>query len=364
MAEVDDNDVRKRPRVPVTFIGMLAGRVRFPVWAALLWSALFALITTFVVAAPPASAEPASTWLCRPGQANDPCGGRSGAPIDCFYVYPTASLQQSKNANFDASPELREFAKAQAGPFGANCNVWAPVYRQTTLRTLFNGTAQERSEGRDIAYPDVERAWDDYLTHHNNGRGVVLIGHSQGTRMLRTLIHNRIDGKPLQSQLVSALLFGGDVLVRKGATVGGDFTSVPACTDPGQIGCVIAYSSYSRTPPPNTRYGLSPQSPEASVAGESLPFGPEYEVLCTNPASLRDNLDAPIRSIVAGREVDGLRAHCTSGDGPHVLLVEGQGAALLPTLPNATWGLHLYDVNLAQRDLVDLVATQSATYLR
>jgi hypothetical protein len=38
--------------------------------------------------------------------------------------------------------------------------------------------------------------------------------------------------------------------------------------------------------------------------------------------------------------------------------------ALLPTVPNETWGLHLYDLNLTQRDLVDLVAAQSATYLR
>ncbi|MFQ6398530.1 DUF3089 domain-containing protein [Nocardia sp. KC 131] len=340
---------------------MLAGHVRFPAWAALLWSAVLVLI--FVVA-PPAAAEPDSTWLCRPGQSNDPCGGRSGAPIDCFYVYPTASLQRSTNANFDTSPELRALARVQAEPFGANCNVWAPVYRQVPLLALFTATGQERSAALDLAYTDIEQAWDDYLTHHNNGRGVVLIGHSQGTRMLRTLIHNRIDGKHVQSQLVSALLLGGDVLVRKGATVGGDFASVPACADPGQTGCVVAFSTYSRTPPPNTRFGLPPQFPDASAVRGTLPFGPEYEVLCTNPASLRDNLAVPIHGIVAGIAVDGFRGRCTVGDGPHVLMVEGQGATLLPALPNETWGLHNFDVNLAQRDLVDLVGTQSAAYER
>ncbi|MEV0294482.1 DUF3089 domain-containing protein [Nocardia sp. NPDC050710] len=330
----------------------------------LLWSAVFALTTTFVALASPASAEPVSTWLCRPGQAGDPCGGGSGAPIDCFYVYPTASLQQSTNANFDASPELRAVASTQAGPFGVNCNVWAPVYRQVTVRALFNGTAQERSAGSDLAYQDVERAWDDYLTHHNNGRGVVLLGHSQGSAMLRILIRNRIEGKPVQSQLVSALLIGNNILVPKGATVGGDFSSVPACTDQAQTGCVIAYESFSETPPPDTRFGLSPQVPGGSAIRGDLPFGPEYEVLCTNPASLRDNDDAPIHGIVEGREVDRFRARCTGGDGPHVLMVEGPGAELLPTLPNKTWGLHLLDINLAQRDLVNLVGTQSAAYRR
>ncbi|MFI6431496.1 DUF3089 domain-containing protein [Rhodococcus oryzae] len=329
---------------------------------------LLVLVGAVAIAAPHASAAPpqesATTWLCRPGQTDDPCGGRSGAPIDCFYVYPTASLQQSVNANLDASPELRTVARTQAEPFGDKCNVWAPVYRQVTLRALFTGTAQERSAALDVAYDDVERAWDDYLAHHNNGRGVVLIGHSQGTRMLRMLIHNRIDGKPVQSQLVSALLLGGDVLVRKGSTVGGDFDSVPACTDPAQTGCVIAYSAFSRTPPPDTRYGLSPRNAGTSGTRANLPFGPEYEVLCTNPASLHDNADAPIRGVVAGREVDAFRARCTGGDGPHVLMVEGRGAALLPALPTENWGLHLLDANLAQRDLVDLVGAKSAAYTR
>ncbi|WP_077040555.1 DUF3089 domain-containing protein [Rhodococcus sp. MTM3W5.2] len=329
---------------------------------------LLVLVGAVALATPHASAAPpqesATTWLCRPGQTDDPCGGRSGAPIDCFYVYPTASLQQSVNANLDASPELRTVARMQAEPFGEKCNVWAPVYRQVTLRALFTGTAQERSAALDVAYDDVERAWDDYLAHHNNGRGVVLMGHSQGTRMLRMLIHNRIDGKPVQSQLVSALLLGGDVLVRKGATAGGDFDSVPACTEPGQTGCVIAYSAFSRTPPPDTRYGLSPRNTGTSGTRANLPVGPEYEVLCTNPASLHDNADAPIRGVVAGRPVDAYSARCTDGDGPHVLMVEGRGAALLPALPTENWGLHLLDVNIAQRDLVDLVGAQSAVYTR
>ncbi|MRH87724.1 DUF3089 domain-containing protein [Nocardia sp. SYP-A9097] len=338
--------------------------IRFPAVAALLGSTVLALIAAFTVAAPAASAEETTTWLCRPGQAADPCGGRSGAPIDCFYVYPTVSLQQTANSNFDASPELRAVAGTQAGPFGAQCNVWAPVYRQVTLGAMFDPPDEGLSAARDFAYEDVENAWNDYLANHNDGRGVVLIGHSQGTRLLRSLIRDHIDGKPAQAQLVSALLIGGDVLVPKGATVGGDFASVPACTDPEQIGCVIAYSSFTRTPPSNTRFGRSPQTPDVSAVRGTLPFGPGYEVLCTNPAALRDNADAPIHPMVEGREFDGLQAHCTGDDDTHVLLVSGPAAALLPVLPDQTWGTHLLDVNLAQQDLVNLVATQSATYQR
>lgn len=337
--------------------------IRFPAVAVLLGGTVLALIAAFAVASP-ASAESSTTWLCRPGRAGDPCGGRSGAPIDCFYVYPTASLQQATNTNFDASAELRAVARTQAGPFGAQCDVWAPVYRQVTLRALFNPPAEGVSAARDLAYQDVENAWNEYLAEHNDGRGVVLIGHSQGTRMLRSLIRNRIDGKPVQSQLVSALLIGGDVLVPKGATVGGDFASIPACADAEQVGCVIAYSSFTHTPPSNTRFGRSPQAPDVSDVRGTLPYGPGYEVLCTNPASLRDNADAPVHAIVEGREIDGLDAHCTGGDGPHVLQVGGAGAALLPALPDQSWGTHLLDINLAQRDLLNLVAGESAVYQR
>ncbi|QNG19956.1 DUF3089 domain-containing protein [Rhodococcus triatomae] len=305
-----------------------------------------------------------TTWLCRPSGPDDPCGGRSGAPIDCFYVYPTVSLQPTPNATLDATPEVRGVAALQAAPFGEHCNVWAPVYRQSTLQGLASPPGPERAAALDVAYDDIDRAWSDYLAHHNDGRGVVLIGHSQGTRMLRTLVHNRIDGKPAQSQLVSALLIGGDVLVRKGESTGGDFDSVPACTDSAQIGCVVAYSAFSAPPPPDTRYGLPPQVPGLSGTRADLPYGPGYEVLCTNPASLRDNHDAPIHGFGPGRGTTEFSARCTEGDGPNVLMVGGPGADLLPALPSANWGLHAMDLNLAQRTLVDLVGAQSAAYSR
>ena len=45
------------------------------------------------------------------------------------------------------------------------------------------------------------------------GRGVVLIGHSQGSGVLTQLMRNEIDGKPVQDRLVSALLLGTNVAV-------------------------------------------------------------------------------------------------------------------------------------------------------
>ncbi|MGX1811406.1 DUF3089 domain-containing protein [Nocardia sp. NPDC055321] len=316
------------------------------------------------------AAEPETVWLCRPGQAEDPCGGRSDAPVDCFYVYPTISTQAGDNADLTPGPEQRFIARQQAEPFGAACNVWAPVYRQSTLRGLQNSPGPARSAALDVAYDSLESAWQDYLAHHNNGRGVVLIGHSQGSTMLRALIRNRIDGQPAQRQLISAIVPGSNVLVRRGELVGGDFYSVPGCTAPAQIGCVIAYSAFAVTPPPGTRYGFAPTEAGTSGTRGRFVFGPEYEVLCTDPGPLTGRSDRTLRSSVGGLQVRAYTGSCTTGDGPHVLMIDGGGpgtgapaATALPVVPDPTWGLHLWDVNLAQPDLVDIVAAQARTYL-
>ena len=99
-------------------------------------------------------------------------------------------------------------------------------------------------------------AWQEYLAKYNDGRGVVLIGHSQGSLLLEQLIKEQIDpSAALRKQLVSALIMGGNVLVPKGQTVGGSFTSVPACQTSGQTGCVVAYSSFLEEPPEGAFFG-------------------------------------------------------------------------------------------------------------
>src|SRR4029079_8352551 len=100
-------------------------------------------------------------------------------------------------------------------------------------------TAQDREN----AYQDVRSAWLDDLAHENDGRGVVFIGHSQGSGVLRRLLREEVDPKPdVRAKLVSAILLGGGVTVAKGSDRGGDFQNIPACRWPNQVGCVIAFS--------------------------------------------------------------------------------------------------------------------------
>src|SRR5690348_10180477 len=109
------------------------------------------------LAATPASAAPTSTvWLCRPGATPDPCtssraatrvaadGTQSAEPtakpgarkVDCFYVYPTVSLQPGVNATLAIEPNEIGVARSQVSRYSQVCNVWAPMYRQLTLSAL------------------------------------------------------------------------------------------------------------------------------------------------------------------------------------------------------------------------------------
>ena len=219
------------------------------------------------------------SWLCRPGR-HDACDvdltttivaadgalkhetGRSDprAPIDCFYVYPTVSTDATAISDMNADLAELNVARLQFARFSEHCRLYAPLYRQVTLaagRLRRAGGAAGNSLG--IGYDDVLNAWNYYLQHDNRGRGVVLIGHSQGATVLKELIRKEVDGKAVQSRLVSALLIGlsSGLAVPRQQDVGGTFQHVPLCRIPSQTGCVIAYSSFRSTvpPPADTMFG-------------------------------------------------------------------------------------------------------------
>ncbi|WP_245672922.1 DUF3089 domain-containing protein [Aldersonia kunmingensis] len=215
----------------------------------------------------------------------------SDKPVDCYFVYGTVSNQVSLNADPVPSPEVQSIARVEAARFNRTCRVFAPAYRQVPVPGLPIVLAGF-TEPLAVGYDDVLSAWNDYLAHENNGRGVIFIGHSQGTFMLRKLIREQIDPNPqLRNRLVGAFLMGGDVVTMRGSTVGGDFANIPVCSRRAEYSCVTAYST-------NIRY------PTLSLFGNSsldllgsqrfgLASGPQFQVACTDPAVLSGS-DQPV----------------------------------------------------------------------
>lgn len=361
-----------------------------------------------------ASAKTKTVWLCKPSNKSNPClhdrtttvvtyAGtmRHEAvqqpvkarkpPIDCFYVYPTVSEQEGPNADLTIEPQETQIAIDQASRFSQVCRVFAPMYRQLTLKAI-NTPGGVTQEDQLTAFSGVFSAFEEYLSKYNKGRPFVLIGHSQGSAMLEAMIQNAIDGNPaVREKLVSAILLGGQVLVPEGQLVGGTFKNVPACTSATDTGCVIAYSSFLKEPPEDSFFGR----PNSPLFGGTLP--PGLEVLCVNPTLLQQNgavgtlipeapttpfpgvigpgSPTPTASTPWVQTTGTSTAQCKHENGAtwlNVAFKEGVGQTVQEDLAahnevaeeliGPEWGLHLYDVNIALGNLVNTVAIQTQAY--
>lgn len=349
------------------------------------------------------------SWLCRPGQTGacdtdltttvvaadgeltrETWTADPNAAIDCFYVYPTVSTDPGTHSDMTADPAELNVVRQQFARFGSKCRLYAPLYRQITLvglRTTLAGGAAGAALDRGIGYDDIRDAWNYYLEHDNKGRGFVLIGHSQGSFVLAELIRREIDGKPVQTRMVSAILLGSTITVPKGKDAGGSFQNIPVCRSASQTGCIIAYASFRSTvpPPANTLFGKVTD--------------PNTIAVCTNPAALGGG-SAGLHAYLSttGRTITGtsqprpwvvpekpidtawvsvpglLTGRCTSNENATYLEVKVNGNPSDPRIDDITgdisargtvqanWGLHLIDVNLTMGNLLDVVGRQAKAY--
>ena len=90
-----------------------------------------------------------------------------------FTLTPKMRSSLARGYKRAGGPEERLIANQQAEPFGSRCRVWAPVYRQSTLRGLFAArSAGDRTAALRVAYGDVVSAWRDYLARDNAARDI------------------------------------------------------------------------------------------------------------------------------------------------------------------------------------------------
>ena len=182
----------------------------------------------------------------------------SNAPIDCFYVYPTVSTDPTPMSDMVADDAERNVIRQQFARFGSSCRLFAPMYRQVTLaglRSMLAGGGGGGALSRGPQYDDVRDAWRYYLEHDNRGRGVVLVGHSQGSFILAELIRH---GDRRQASTVASRVGDSarcDPASREGKDVGGSFKNIPLCRARPRPGCRrhLRVVSLNLPPPPNAR---------------------------------------------------------------------------------------------------------------
>lgn len=370
---------------------------------------IIGLGVTFLAAATPSAASAANTargaagsagtvWLCRPGQANDPCslsltstvipstGARTvqdaqdarSTKFDCFYVYPTVSRQTTENSDLTVQRSEIGAAVAQASRFSQVCRVWAPMYRQRTEVSLLQGLGAD-PQANTVAYDSLLSAFRNYLAHDNGGRPIIFIGHSQGAAMLIRLLSTQVDPDPsLRARTVVAILAGGNVTVPNGKTVGATFHHLPLCTAANQTGCVIAYSSFPSEPPADSDFGrpgtgVSLQSDQKTKKG--------VQVACVNPAAISGgsaDLNPYFLTATSTPQPPAVKtpwvtypdlysAACKDADGASWLQINTLTAAHRPVVTETlgpAWGYHLDDINLALGDLINDVKGEELAYTR
>ncbi|HEV7557515.1 MAG TPA: DUF3089 domain-containing protein [Kofleriaceae bacterium] len=319
-------------------------------------------------------------WLCRPDLPTDACridltttelradGSRvvvphhpaTDAPVDCFYVYPTVDLNliPGNHVDFSDTAKMAKAAAAQIARFSEVCNVYAPLYRQATIATYVASNGDQR-HFFDVAYSDIAAAFHAYLQTFDRGKPIVIIGHSQGSQMAAHLLKDTFDqSDELRPRLLVAMTIGFSVDVPDGASTGGTFEHLVPCTRPEQTSCVIAYRTIAD--------GDAPSS-----IGET-PVG--HHVLCVDPSS-HDTLTESVFKSKAGIATpytsvrDFYRAHCVTDARGHGFLAIAEARAPGDQRPSLIdlggshggIGLHIYDVQVGQGDLVELIRDKART---
>ncbi|MCC7245395.1 MAG: DUF3089 domain-containing protein [Saprospiraceae bacterium] len=175
---------------------------------------------------------------------------QSSAQVDVFFLHPTTytgSRRSERDWNASAADaglnkKTEEGSiQYQASMFNGAGRVFAPRYRQAHYHTFFV-TAKDSADARkalDLAYTDIEAAFDAYLKNWNNGRPFIIAGHSQGALHGMRLLREHIEGQSLEKQLVAAYVVGWPVEKNY-------FRTLKPCEKPDQTDCYCTWRTWEK----------------------------------------------------------------------------------------------------------------------
>jgi len=254
------------------------------------------------------------------------------------------------------------------------------MHRQVT----YSGNQIAYNEDVEVAYQSALSGFRDYLENYNQGRGFILIGHSQGAAHTARLIDEEIDNNPeLRSQLVGAIAPGANINVPVGKLVGGMYENVPACSAPGEIGCLVAYSMFKGYPGDDARF--SRLNTGYWIYDLPRPNPAEQEAVCVDPSRL-DGSNGVLNPLINKDYLTGVPEDGETED-PWISMPDFYGAACqrqngahwlnLSTLNNpgdtrpdlaallvgSSNNYHVPELNLAEGNLLNVARSQTEAYV-
>lgn len=326
--------------------------------------------------APPSPdySQPAS-WAALPERADSadalPAIGvldeQANAAVDVFFVHPTTYFgtdnwnQQIDDARVNQLTDLFVM-RGQAATFNGCCRIYAPRYRQATIYSFVDQSGSGNS-ALQLAYNDVERAFDYFLQNYSRDRPFVLASHSQGSVHLRRLLERRITGSHLRNRLVAAYPIGFNLDAEELAQ---SVPDVPVCESAEQTGCMVSWNAvgpevkqYADTSknicvnPLTWKTDGAPAEAALNLGGVSYPgnFAGSLADLKELPPSFVD-----AKPIVEPGVAD---AQCVNG----MLLVRQIHSVHYASRPMGRDNYHIYDYHLFAMNLRKNVELRVAQYL-
>ena len=164
---------------------------------------------------------------------------------DVFFIYPTTYTELGMPMGWNADIDNAELNKKtdnstilyQASVFNQACRVFAPRYRQANLNAFYTSDKSASEKAFDLAYEDVQNAFEFYLKNYNHGRPIIIASHSQGTIHAGRLLKEFFENKPLKKQLVCAYIIGLPVFTNY-------FTELKPCKNSTTTGCFITWRTF------------------------------------------------------------------------------------------------------------------------
>lgn len=267
-------------------------------------------------------------------------GVEGGHDVDIFYILPTCVWDWS-----DEDGEVVHYADVNSAEqrelmrpsyeladeiFSAQCNYFAPYYRQISLNSWMEGDSvvEERFP---YAMEDVISAFNYFIEHKNQGRPFILAGFSQGGKCVVELLKTLHDS--LYSRMVAAYVVG----YRISDEEVDNYETISAATGAEDIGVTICYNSVDDAD------GISDVLSPNSVCINPLNWRTDSEV-----ATVQDSVSVWVDQLLKVLFVDGL-------DSDLYYIPE-----LMPLLPRGNY--HLLELTLYQESLSKNVADRISSY--
>ena len=290
------------------------------------------------------------------------------AEVDVFFVHPTTFFGTAGwNQSLDDTSTNRLtdtfVLRGQASVFNGCCRIYAPRYRQATIYSFMDGSGSGKA-ALQLAYEDVERAFDYFIEHYNQGRPFILASHSQGSVHVRTLLERRITGTALRERLVAAYPIGFGINREEMAKAVPD---VPVCESAEQIGCVVTWNAVGpKAQPwgdPRKNICVNPLTwrADGATAEASLNLG-GVAYPGTFEGTLADVKGVPEDFIAAKPVLETAVADAQCVDG--MLLVKEIHSKNYAARPMGRDNYHIYDYNLFHMNLRRNVEQRVAAYLQ